>query len=91
MCISSLHYYNNLLLINPLSATPTKWSNTLNNLLTVSAKLFVCFTNFVGWTLNGLNNTMAFGEHCVPLVHFFANISFYEKSMVMTSLMFTAG
>ena len=41
---------------NPLSASPTKWSNTLNNWSAVSDELLSVFDHFVGFALKGLSS-----------------------------------
>ena len=48
-----------MILINPLSANPTKWSNTLLNLLANCRHLSV-FDHFGGLALKGLNPNLGF-------------------------------
>ena len=38
--------------LNPLSANPTKWSNTLNNFSAAADELFECLIILWGWRLN---------------------------------------
>ena len=40
--------------INPLSANPKKWSNTLKNSSAVADELFECIWPFMGFVLKGL-------------------------------------
>ena len=44
---------NNKTLLNPLSANPTKWSNTLKQFVGKADQLFSVFDHFVGLALKG--------------------------------------
>ena len=47
-------YYNNIQIINSLSANPTKWSNTLKQLVGFCRRIvWVYLTIMWGWRLTG--------------------------------------
>ena len=70
--------YRANLMLNPLSANPTKWSNTLKQFVgKLPANCLSVFDHFVGLTLNGLTHFLVRGDITIyPSIFTFKRLTY---------------